>query len=349
MLRTSCSFALLLIIAVPSIVLCPSRVEAQDRMVLVTGVSLDGEIKSASRGEVSFDNEELDVVGVDVGDIMTLVSPRFFEVHDAFGGIYRGSLQPADSGQVRVAGPNASSTIRIGDVVEILAFDDGFWGRTNGYLDVGANIARANFLRSLTVGTRFAYRGPMWGFSGTWDAYWQTQTTSAPDGAEFLDEARRLTLRTSGSRYLGPWTLQGTATAEKNDELDLESRLQLGLLGLYTFVENSAVEVLAGGGLVSNTETFFGAETQNSAEMVVGAGLDIFDIGAVDIYTRVQTFTNLNQNRYRLNFDGRVSWEIIDDFYLNFSVNENLDSSPPAETAQKRDYRYGFSIGWSWS
>jgi hypothetical protein len=349
MLRPLSRITLSLCVSCAALLGGASEAAGQDRMVIVNGISLNGEIKSASRGSVSFDHDELDVVSVDVEDVVTLVSPRFFEVHDVFGEIYRGSLQAADSGEVRIAGPSENATIRIINVVEILAFDDGFWGRTNGYLDVGANVARANFLRSLTLGTRLAYRGPKWGFTGSWDAYWQTQTTSAPEGTDFVDEARRVTLRTSGSRFLGPWTLQGSATGEKNDELNLESRLQLGLQGLYTFVENAAIELGAGGGLVSNTETFFGEETQNSAEVIIGGGLDIFDIGAVDIYARVQTFTNLNQDRYRLNFDGRVSWEVIDDFYLNFNVNENLDSSPPTADAQKRDYRYGFSIGWSWS
>jgi hypothetical protein len=327
----------------------PGGAEAQDRMVLVNGVSLNGEIKSASRGKVSFDNEELDVVSVDVEDITTLVSPRFLEVLDAFGDIFRGSLQPADSGQVRVAGPEGSGTIWISDIVEIVVFDDSFLGRTNGYLDVGATVARANFLRSLSIGSRFGYRGPRWGFTGTWDSYWQTQKTEAPDGTEFEDAARRATLRTTGSRYLGLWTVQASATGEKNDELDLEGRLQLGLQGIYTFVETSAAEIGAGGGIVSNTETYVGEETKNSAELVVGAGLDFFDVGAVDIYTLVQTYTNLNQDRYRLSLDARVSWEIIDDFFLNFNVNENLDSNPPTEGARKRDYRYGFSLGWSWN
>jgi hypothetical protein len=340
---------LLLLLAAVYLSVGAESASAQDRMVLVTGVSLAGEIKSASRGKVSFDNDELDVVSVDVEDIAVLVSPRFFEVHDDFGQIFRGALQPADSGQVRVAGPDGSATVRIADIVEILAFENGFWGRTSGYLDVGATVARANFLRSLSLGSRFGYRGPRVGFSVSWDAYWQTQTSQAPDGTEFEDAARRATLRTNFSRYLGRWTAQASATGEKNDELDLEGRLQLGVQGIYTFVENAALEMSAGGGLVSNTETYVGEETNNSAEVVVGAGLDVFDLGAVDIYTLVQTFTNLSEERYRLSFDGRIAWEIIDDFFLNFNVNENLDSRPPSEGSRKRDYRYGFSVGWSWN
>ena len=193
-----------LLVLVPALGARPA--DAQDRMVLVTGVSLAGEIKSAGRGTLSFDNEELDVVEVDVEDIATLVSPRFFEVHDAVGGIYRGSLQPADSGQVRVAGPEGSQLLRIVDIVELTVFDESFWGRTNGYLDVGLNVARANFLSSLSLGTLFAYRGPRWGGNVRWDSYWQSQVTEAPDGTEFEDTARRITAQTKVSRYLA-WAI----------------------------------------------------------------------------------------------------------------------------------------------
>lgn len=318
-------------------------------MVLVTGVSLEGEIKSATRGAVSFDNDELDVVSVDVEDIARLVSPQYLEVHDAFGRIFRGSLQPADSGQVRVAGTEGSATVRIIDIVEIVVFDDSFLGRTNGFLDVGLNIARANSLSALSVGTLVAYRGPRWGWSARWDSYWQSQVTEAPDGTEFEDTARRITVDGRASRYLGRWTAQGSSTWEKNDELDLESRVQLGAQGIYTFVENSAWEFSAGAGLVSNTEAYVGEETESSAELVAGAGIDVFDLGDIDVFTQLQTFTNLNQDRYRFNFTGRVSWELIDDFVLNFNVSEVYDSAPPIEESRKRDYRYGFSVGWSWS
>jgi hypothetical protein len=317
-------------------------------MVLVTGVSLAGEIQSASRGKVSFDNEELDVVRVDVEDIATLASPRYFEVQDHLGQVYRGSLQPADSGDVRVAGPGGGTVLRIVDIVEILAFDDGFWGRTNGYLDVGVNIARANFLSSYSLGTLFAYRGPRLGVNARWDGYWQNQVTQAPDGTEFEDAARRVSAQLNVNRYFSVWRVQGSATWERNDELDLESRFQAGLQGIYTFVENSAWQLGAGAGLLSNTEDYVGEDRTNTAEVTAGAAIDVFDLGNIDVYTLIQGYSTLGQERYRMKIDSRISWEIIEDFFLNFTVNENLDSAPPAEGSTRRDYRYGFSLGWSW-
>ncbi|HSM06235.1 MAG TPA: DUF481 domain-containing protein [Longimicrobiales bacterium] len=322
---------------------------AQDRVVLVTGVELEGEIKSASRGTLSFDNDELDVVKVDLVDVRALTSPSFFEVTDANGGVYRGSLEAADSGMVRIGGANGPAVVPLGSIVEILQFDATFWGRTSGFVDVGVNLTQANDLRSLSIGSRLAYRGPRWGWVASEDAYWQTQTTTIDTGEEFAEATRRISINGAVSRYFARWAVQGSADWERNDELDLESRFQFGAQGIYTLIENQALELKTGGGLVNNTEDYVDSDRQTTVEVIVGAGVDIFDLGDVDVYTRLQTYTNLNEDRFRLSLDGRISWEVIDDFYLGLNVKENYDSSPPSAASAKRDFRYGFSIGWSWS
>ncbi len=332
------------------LVLCGSLpVSAQDRVVLANGVTLEGEIKSATRGTLSFDNDELDVVEVDLVDVRELTSPSFFEVSDASGGVYRGSLEAADSGMVRIGGADGAAVVPLGSIVEILAFDATFWGRTSGFVDVGVNLTKANDLRSLSVGSRFAYRGPRWGWVFVEDAYWRTQTTLIGTGEQFAESTRRITLSGSLSRYFARWAIQGSADWERNDELDLESRFQLGAQGIYTLIENQALELRAGGGLVNNTEDYVGSDVQTTAEVILGAGVDIFDLGDVDVYTRLQTYTNLDEDRYRLSLDGRISWEVIDDFFLGFTVKENYDTRPPSAASEKRDFRYGFTIGWSWS
>lgn len=44
--------------------------------------------------------------------------------------------------------------------VLIQAYETGFFARTNAYLDVGTNIARANRLASFYFSGQFVYRGP---------------------------------------------------------------------------------------------------------------------------------------------------------------------------------------------
>ena len=333
--------SLLALVALPA--------SAQDRVVLVTGVALEGEIKSASRGKLSFDNEELDVVKVDVEDVRELTSPSFFEVTVADGGIFRGSLEAADSGMVRVGGVNGTVDIPLGSIVELLEIDSSFWGRTSGFADLGVNLTQANDLRSLSIGSSFAYRGIRWGWRVGEDAYWQTQTTKIDTGEQFEESTRRINLNSSASRYFVHWAIKASSTWERNDELDLESRFQAGLQGVYTLTQNQAMELGVGAGLVSNTEDYVDSDRQTTGEIIAGAQLDIFDLGDVDVYTLLQTYTNLSEDRFRFSFDGRVSWEVIDDFFLSLNIKENYDTQPPSVSSEKRDFRYGLSIGWSWS
>lgn len=339
-----------LVVVLSVAVWMPGDASAQDRVVLVTGVALEGEIKSARRGEVSFDNDELDVVEIDVEDITELTSPSFFEVTDVFGQQYLGSLVAGDSGTVVVTGPGTSQVLNLIDIVELLAIDDGFWARTNGYLDVGANVAQANSLSSFLIGGLAAYRGPRWGANVGIDGYRQRQTATADNGAKFEQTTNRLALSSTASRYFAQWAIQASADWEKNDELDLVSRVQFGLQGIYSLIENRSLEFRTGAGFVNNTEAYVGESTQTSAELKVGATLDIFDMGDVDLYTSLYTYTNLNeQGRYRVDLDGRISWEIIDDFTIGFTILERFDNRPPSEAAVKRDYQYGLTLGWSWS
>lgn len=340
----------LAIVLLGGLVASAVRVSAQDRVVLVTGVELEGEIQSARRGEVSFDNDELDVVEIDVEDITELTSPSFFEVTDVFGEQYLGSLVAGDSGTVVVTGPGTSQILNLIDIVELLSIDDGFWARTNGYLDVGANVAQANSLSSFLVGGLVAYRGPRWGANADIDGYWQRQTAEADDGATFTQTTNRLALGSTLSRYLARWAVQASGDWEKNDELELVSRVQFGAQAIYSLIENRSMEFRTGAGVVNNTEAYEGEDTQTSGELKVGATLDIFDMGDVDLYTSFYTYTNLNEKgRYRVDLDGRISWEMIDDFTIGFTILERFDNRPPSMAAVKRDYQYGLTLGWSWS
>jgi hypothetical protein len=73
----------------------------------------------------------------------------------------------------------------------------------------------------------------------------------------------------------------------------------------------------------------------------------MFDVGNLDIYTQVDGYVSPADGRYRANLDGRISWEIVDDFFIGLNGIERYDSSPGVD-ASKRDFQYGFTVGWSW-
>ena len=107
------------------------------------------------------------------------------------------------------------------------------------------------------------------------------------------------------------------------------------------------MDLSIGLGAALNRETFTGEERNSSAEITGATSFDAFDIGDFNISMTTSTFFAPAEGRFRFNLDGRISWEIFNDFVIGFNVTESFDSQPPTEDAG-RDFQYGLTIGWSW-
>ncbi len=323
----------------------------QDTVILRSGNPVVGEVKSLRRGSLSFDTDEMDVVKIDWDDIAFVRSASFFEVTLSRGAQYFGSLAGADTAMLLVVGVDRTDTLAFHDVVRIGPIEKGFFARTNGFVDLGTNLARANRLASLLVKGRFTYRGPEWGFDVNAESYWQRQESVGQAG----DTTTQTTKRNSGSlginRSVGArWVLIGTGQVEQNQELELDRRLLGTLGGGYQVIRNQGVEWYVGAGGTINHERYTGEEPATTGEFLAVTGFDAFDVGDIDLYTTVTTYsTPAGGGRFRVDIDARIAWEIFSDFTVGLNVTERFDSRPPSETAAKRDYQYSLSIGWSWS
>jgi len=329
----------------------PAGAQELDIVVLRNGNPVEGEVKSLRRGNLSFDTEEMDLVDVDWDDIAFLTSAQLFEVETVDGRRLFGTLATADTAMLVVVGDQRSDTLDFQDVVEMGPIESGFLARTNGFVYFGTNVARANRLASLQLKGRFAYRGPNWGFDVNSDTYLQRQESVDEAGNTSEQRTRRASAQLTLNRFLGArWVASGAGRVEMNEELNLDSRLLALLGGQFLIVRNQGLELSVGAGAALNDEQFTGEEKQTSGEALLSLGFDVFDVGDVDIFTSLDTFTNpTDGGRLRVNFDGRVSWEIFNDFYLGFTATNRYDSAPPSEGAEKHDFQYGVTIGWSWS
>jgi hypothetical protein len=322
-----------------------------DRVTFLSGVTLEGEIKQLQRGTLDFDTEEMDVVGVDWDDVSSLTSPARFEVTDVDGEVFYGSLLAPDQPRTLVVAENGTTAVlSYAEVVEIIQISQGFIARTSGFLDVGTNLARANSLFSILVRGRAAYSGPKWFGSVQAEGYRQSQESTNDAGETFEQKTSRSSLNLTGKRFFGG-KLAATAYSqiEQNEELNLDRRVLTALGGEYLFIRNQSIELSMGVGGVLNSERYAGEDRSESGEILVAAGFDAFDIGDLDVYTSVSSYTNpTDGGRVRVDIDGRISWEVFSDFFIGLNVTEKFDTEPPVG-APDRDYQYGFTVGWSWS
>jgi hypothetical protein len=329
----------------------PLSAQVQDTVILRSGNPVIGEVQSLHRGALSFDTDEMDVVKIDWEDIAFVWSASFFEVRLSSGARLFGSLAGAETAMLVVAGAERSDTLAFQDIVGIREIEPGFFARTAGFVDVGTNLARANRLASLLVKGRFLYRGPKWGFEVNGESYWQRQESVGQAGDTTTQTTSRNSTSVGVSRLLGGrWALLGSGQAEQNQELELDRRL-LGVLGAgYQIIRSQGVEWCVAAGGTINDEQYTDEERSTTGEIQLQTGFDAFDIGDVDVYANITTYTNpTDGGRFRVNLDARIAWEIFSDFTVGLNVTERFDSQPPSTTAAKRDYQYAFSIGWSWS
>ncbi len=326
----------------------PLDAQTQDTVVLRSGNPVIGEIKSLKRGKLEVHTEAMDLVKIDWDAIASLVSHQSFRIVRAGGRDYFGSIAAADTASLAVVGA-VTDTVPLAQIVAITPVQHGFWARTNGYVDVGTNLARANRVRSLSVKGVFAYRGPVWGLDLSGEAYWQRQETVDPAGAVLTASTTRKSAAALVSRLLSArWGAVTSLKVEQNEELDLEERV-LGALGLgRDFIRNPGVELTGLVGVTINRERFVGRPEVSSGEVLAHVGFDAFDVGPVDVYASVTTFTNPAQGRFRMNADARIAWEIVEDLTVGVTMAERYDSAPRSATAPTRDYQYGLVIGWSW-
>jgi hypothetical protein len=271
-------------------------------------------------------------------------------VTDVSGFQYFGRLEASDQEEalVIVLG-TVADTLAFSEVVEITNIGQSFFAKTKGFVDVGANITAANSLASLLVKGRFAYRGRLWDLDWNAETYFQRQETTTDVGDVFEEETSRNATSVTVKRFFGgSWAATSTLDLEQNEELSLDNRTLAILRGEYFIIRNQSIDLSVGLGGAMNRETFTGEERTSSGEITGVATFDAFDIGDLDISTSISAYyAPVDTGRFRFNLDGRIAWEIFNDFEVGFTVTERLDSEP-AEESSGRDFQYGLTIGWSW-
>lgn len=321
----------------------PSRVAAQDTVETRSGIVATGELKSLRQGKVSFDVDDMEVVAIEVDDIVFLDSPGEFELQTVDGQRFFGSiLRGTEPGTIVVRG----TTYRLQDLAFLRPIEEGFWPKTSGYLDVGFHAAKANSNVSLTTGAQFKYDGRGWTTDLTGSSYYN-------DRSDVEEAINRANVRFSGARLIGDRARAGgQASWERNSELSLDARYQIGLGGGLPLWRTVWTEFYTSAWVLANRERYStDTEGTTSAELGLNAVFDAFRYNTPELSHRSEltVYPSLSENgRYRVEFETRTSYEVYEDFFVALTFNDSYDNKPPSKDAVTNDWNLGFSVGWSW-
>jgi len=318
-----------------------------DSLVMNNGDIITGELKQLTHGKLSYKTDDMGTLSIKWDKVHRLVTRNYYEIELENGWKYYGSLDWPTEDRKLVVVLTGADTLTMHEVVEINRIRSTFWARTNGYVDLGFNLTRANRQREWTLGAKGNYRGPKWGGSLEINSYFRFQEDTASNTS-------RNTVMVLGRRlFRNKWSAIASVSAEQNEEINLELRTITGGGPAYDLTRTNAMILQFIGGVVATNEKYSTSpDATLSMEALLGADWQAFkfDSPKLDLQSSVSIFPSLSDlGRIRTQWDFRFSYELLSDFTVGLTGFVSYDSRPPTTDAVKADYRANFTIGWTWS
>lgn len=317
-----------------------------DVVTLTNGDRLTGEVVQLQRGLLEFKTDTMGTLQIEWAQIANVRSALLFEVENAAGERVFGRLSPApEAGVLAVANADGeTTTIRIADTVRVAQMDQAgsFRSRLDGNISFGYSYSDSTQVGQLSLGAEITHRDQkrLWGLDLSL-AESDAPETASSGTASIGIETRRF----FGNR----WFWAGLGLFEQNDSLGLDLRSLIGGGGGRYLIQTTNQELSALGGAVVTREEFADGSQTSGTELLFGVDYDAFrfDSPELQLGARLLVFPSLSiSGRVRTQTEISLRYEIIDDLYVELSVDHDYDSKPQSIGAQSSDYSATSSIGY---
>ncbi len=318
-----------------------------DSVTFYNGNYIVGEVKTMTRGVLTvktpYSDSDFKIEWKKVKEIYT---NNYYLITLSDGSRYNGSINSLKPGLINISYEGGQElTSPQEDIVWLDDLDKGFWSQLYASIDIGFDLTKANNFRQLSSRTNIGYMAKRWNVDGTYNSLYSIQ-----DNTENIE-------RTEGGlgfKYFLPkdWYPVVSLNFLSNTEQKLQLRTtgQIGM-GKYLIHTNATYWgfIL---GVNYNNEVYYtdSIPGRNSMEGLIGSELNLFDIGDLNLMTKVSaypSFTKSGRWRTDIDFDARYEMPFDDDFYIKAGVNFNYDNQP-VEGASDLDYILHTGFGWEW-
>lgn len=321
----------------------PLLAQKTDKLILKRGDEITGEVKELDRGKLSYKTDDMGTLSIEWDKVAHLTSTNFFDVENKYGVRYFGRLAASEEpGQLLII-LSDTVAVRMMDIVAISRINSSFWSRLDGYVDIGLDFQKANDNRQVNGSAEVKYRGEKWYSKLSGSSYFQRQSGAA--------QTSRNNLSLEGRRLFGNhWSALVFGSLEQNQQLDLDLRKTIGAGATRELIHTNKMTFFVLATLAYANEDYTNDDgSTNTVQAPIGADFEffLFDSPKTDLTTDLTVTPILNNlGRWRIDYNARVSYELISDFTIGFSFFDNFDSQPPSADASKNDYGLTFSIGY---
>lgn len=319
--------------------LLASHASAQktDVVHLSNGNVIVGEVKKLEHGLLEFSVDDIsNRLQIQWEHVTRLTSNQQLDVEVGSGDVYFGTLiESSADGELRVQATAGTFDLELSEVVLIEPIKETFWKRLEGSISAGLSFTKATDLLQFNFGGSARYRR----LKSVTDLRLSSIITSKSGEEDKTNSYLQLT----HYRFLkNRWFYRGDGGAARNDELGIDFRGSLaGGLGRRV-VHTSRAQFLISGLISGNRELTSDGRDTNNLELVIDSSLLAYrrDTPKLDFRSDLTLFYSLTiDDRYRVDFDGRISLEFIKDLFWDISqVYYRFDSDPSKTAESSEDY-----------
>jgi len=351
------------LIAILVFVLMPGSGLAQktDTVTVRNGDRIVGEITELQRGKLEFSTDAMSTVYVQWPEVVTVETDKVFEVQLDDGTVYFGSLGSGAPDSVTITTDSRSIGVPTQSIVSLTRIKPSFWNALDGSVNLGFDFTQQDASTDLNLNGSIRYAARMDSDSsgtgmglpvvtGKFNILKLVFNVSYSRQDDTNDIQRSSTTLSNLRQLENNWFWMIALAGARNSQLSLDFRATVAAgVGRY-FVRTNKLDVGVWLGPAYSRERFTGETADNSIPLILAADAEYFTWGALDtnISSQLSVLPILNQwGRWRVNFNLTASREVVSNFYINLGVTEAYDSEPTADDANKNDFSFNTSFGWS--
>lgn len=320
--------------------------EKTDIVILENGDHLVGEIKFLDQAVLQYSTDAMSTVNIKWEKIRYIKSTNSFRVENTEGGLLFGMLDTDTvSAELIVGFGETAERVPLNEVVAISEVEDTFKKGVRFSIDLGFTYTKASDIMQFNFNGDFGYRTLFWDRTLSFRSVLATKTDSTFSKNQNVDLVLNKLLK---NRFF----YNGFTSATQNTELGLKMRLALGAgVGRYLLRSNSVI-LDVGIGAQGTREWKYGkSKTTNNVEGVFAVEFEKFKLFSPKFNMTIKSkiYPNFSDwGRIRLDFEAKMSWEILADFYWGITFYDNFDNKP-SETDEKKSHNdYGITITLGW-
>ena len=319
--------------------------EKSDSLRLRNGDWVIGDLRDMARGIVTYKTDAMSTIRVKWSRVLTGTTNKRFQIYLEDERRYLGSLQASETlGRVVIRADRDTFEVATRSVVELKRIKATVWNRLDGSFDFGFDFTQQNAKIDLSLRSETRYLINRNRLNLLLDGTFAAQ-----------DSVANITRGTARLIYIRElqslWFVGFVASTEQNSQLSLDIRGSIGGGPGRFLIANNRMELGTVVAIGYSAERFAGEENRNTVPLALITDFQFFNWSGMstDLSSRLSIRPVLNdRGRLRISFTANLTQEILNQLYLRIGVVEEHDTRPPAAGANKNDFSFTTSLGWTY-